>query len=79
MINDIGYYCLQNEIAEAAIVVFRFNVDRFPCSWNANDSLGEALVAVGRDTEAEACFRKALELNPRFASSRASLEKLLRE
>jgi hypothetical protein len=76
MINDVGYYCLEQGLVDAAIEVFQFNVARFPDSANAHDSLGEALLAAGRPAEAEASYRRALELNPWLASSRAAIDKL---
>jgi tetratricopeptide (TPR) repeat protein len=76
MINDVGYYCLENGFSEAAVVAFRFNAEQFPDSANAHDSLGEALVAVGRPAEAADSYRRALQLDPRLSSSRAALDRL---
>ena len=76
MTNDVGYYCLENGLSEAAVVAFRFNAEQFPDSANAHDSLGEALVAAGRPAEAEASYRRALQLDPRLSSSRAALDRL---
>jgi adenylate cyclase len=39
-------------------------IERDPLRPNSYNNLGLALLAVNRDTEAEAAFRKALELNP---------------
>lgn len=76
MINDVGYYCLENGLTEAAVGAFGFNTEQFPDSANAHDSLGEALVEVGRIEEAVASYRRALELDPRLSSSRAALDSL---
>jgi len=76
MINDVGYYCLENGLTEAAVEAFRFNIEQFPDSPNGHDSLGEALVAAGRPEEAAASYRTALQLDPRLSSSRAALDRL---
>ncbi len=76
MVNDVGYYCLEQGITPAAVETFRFNVEHFPASPNAHDSLGEALVANGDVEGAEAAYRRALELNPRLSSARTALERL---
>lgn len=79
MINDVGYYCLENGLTEAAVGAFSFNTEQFPGSANAHDSLGEALVEAGRIEEAVASYRRALELDPRISSSRAALDDLTAE
>jgi len=76
MVNDVGYYCVENGLADVAVEVFTFNTQQFPGSANAHDSLGEALVKAGRNDEAVANYRRALELDPRLSSSRAALDRL---
>jgi len=75
--NALGYRFLQQErkLAEA-IAVFAMNSEAFPRSWNAWDSLGEALLAQGEFDKAEACYAKSLELNPQNENAQEMLKKL---
>lgn len=45
-----------------AIVIFRKNVADHPGSWNAYDSLGEALAQKGQTADAVAQYTKALQM-----------------
>ena len=47
---------------EDAIKIFRINVNRFPGSSNAHDSLGEALALAGDTADAIRSYSRALEL-----------------
>jgi ankyrin repeat protein/glyoxylase-like metal-dependent hydrolase (beta-lactamase superfamily II)/Tol biopolymer transport system component len=75
--NTLGYRFLQQEgkLAEA-VAVFAMNSEAFPGSWNAWDSLGEALLAQSEFDKAEACYAKSLELNPNSQSGRDSLNRI---
>ena len=42
LINNLGYYYLQNNNFDTAIIVFKTNIERYPESANVYDSLGEA-------------------------------------
>lgn len=75
-INTLGYTFLRDGQAEAALVLFEFNVERFSDSWNAHDSLGEAYAALGRTDLAIKSYERSLELNPGNAGGRKMLEKL---
>jgi tetratricopeptide (TPR) repeat protein len=75
-INSLGYDLLGEKKSAAAVVLFEFNVERFPDSWNAHDSLGEGLAALGRKAEAIKSYERSLALNPSSAGGRAALEKL---
>ncbi|HET9333158.1 MAG TPA: tetratricopeptide repeat protein, partial [Gemmatimonadota bacterium] len=75
-INALGYRLLRDHRAEEAIAVFRINAEVFPSSPNVWDSLGEALLAAGRRDEGIAAYRRALELEPQFASALQALERL---
>ena len=63
-LNDLGYSLLDAGAVEAAIAVFRRNVEDHPDSWNAHDSLGEAYLAAGRAAEGRASYAESLRLNP---------------
>ena len=47
-------------------------------SWK-HDQMGRALRALGRDTEAEGCFEKAIQLDPSFSSAYYQLAMLMRD
>jgi tetratricopeptide (TPR) repeat protein len=64
--NMLGYAALRQGDTEGAIKAFTDYARALPQEPNAQDSLGEALLAAGRFAEAEAAFRKAIELSAGF-------------
>lgn len=62
--NRVGYQLLQNGKKKEAIEVFKINVEKFPKSGNAYDSLGEAYLADGDKKLAVANYSKSVELDP---------------
>ena len=75
-LNSLGYIYLQDGRTDAALRVFKLNVDAYPASWNVYDSYGEALAAAGRKDEAITQYRKALEINPASTSAKGALARL---
>lgn len=63
-INGIGYQLLNEENTDAAIAIFKLNVNEFPESSNAYDSLGEAYIKQGDNEKAIVNYKKSVELNP---------------
>ncbi|HET7502209.1 MAG TPA: hypothetical protein VFK02_14425, partial [Kofleriaceae bacterium] len=61
-INQAGYQLVAEKKLDEAIKLFQSNVDKHPESWNAHDSLGEALAAKGDKAGAIAAYGKALAL-----------------
>jgi tetratricopeptide (TPR) repeat protein len=57
--NAYGYQLLQAGKIDDAIGVFRQNVEKYPASWNAYDSLGEGLARAGKKTDAAEQYRRA--------------------
>ncbi|HEX2688180.1 MAG TPA: DUF2911 domain-containing protein [Kofleriaceae bacterium] len=57
-----GYRLLGDKKVDEAIKLFQTATERFPESWNAQDSLGDALVAKGDTPAAIAAYTKALSL-----------------
>ena len=57
-LNEFGY----ETNASQAIAMFRDIAQRYPQSWNAQDSLGEALVVKGDKAGAIAAYEKALAM-----------------
>jgi predicted negative regulator of RcsB-dependent stress response len=61
-INQAGYRLVADKKLDEAIKLFQSNADHHPESWNAQDSLGEALAAKGDKAGATAAYTKALSL-----------------
>jgi tetratricopeptide (TPR) repeat protein len=60
-VNLLGYQLLNGGEAEAALEVFRYNVELYPEAPNVHDSLGEALERTGRLAEAFSSYSRAVE------------------
>ena len=75
-INSTGYRLMgQNKLTDA-IRIFQLNVELYPKSWNAYDSLGEAYMDHGDKELAIQNYQKSLELNPKNAGAVQALSKL---
>jgi tetratricopeptide (TPR) repeat protein len=74
--NALGYRLMQENSLEFALYVFEKNVQLYPGSSNAYDSLGEALLKAGRKAQAIESYRKSLALNPSNANARSKLKEL---
>jgi len=74
--NALGYRLLEENSLEFALYVFTKNVQLYPGSSNAYDSLGEAFVKAGRKAEAIESYRRSLALNPGNANARSKLKEL---
>ncbi len=75
-LNMLGYQLLWREMYEAAIQVFKLNIQAYPESANPCDSLGEAYVACGNKELAIQYYEKALAINPETPSAIDALKKL---
>ncbi|GJM21621.1 MAG: hypothetical protein DHS20C15_15360 [Planctomycetota bacterium] len=62
--NAFGYQLMSAGKLTDAIAVFTENLEKFPNSWNAHDSLAEAYANVGKRELAIELYTKALELAP---------------
>ncbi|MFC2075701.1 fused MFS/spermidine synthase [candidate division KSB1 bacterium] len=76
--NSSGYYNLglaymEKEQFHIAVVAYRQAIDRGMESPYVFNELGFGLAVLGRDTEAIAAFKKALELDPSFAEAEQNL------
>lgn len=75
--NALGYELLNEDRRyQDAVNVFKLNVELYPQSWNAYDSLGEAYVAGGDNEMAIRCYEKSLEINPDSENGKQMLERL---
>jgi len=75
-LNMLGYQLLWRDMNEAAIEVFKLNIQAYPQSANPFDSLGEAYMASGVEELAIENFEKALSLDSNIPSAIDALKKL---
>jgi hypothetical protein len=61
-LNQAAYQLMNDRKVDEALKLFQANADHHPESWNAQDSLGEALAAKGDKAGAIAAFTKAAAL-----------------
>ena len=74
--NAMGYRLMGPGNVKAAIEVFKLNVELYPESANAYDSLAEAYMNSGDTKKAIKNYRKSLELNPDNNNAKEMLKKL---
>jgi len=72
--NELGYEFLRKASFKEAIQAFRLNVESYPRSANAYDSLGDAYAKSGERDLAIQNYRKALAIDPNMESSARALE-----
>jgi cyclase len=75
-LNTLGYQLLWRNMHEAAIQVFKLNIQAYPQSANPYDSLGEAYAVSGNKELAIENYEKALAINPDSPSAIDALKKL---
>jgi CubicO group peptidase (beta-lactamase class C family) len=75
-VNRLGFWLLGKKRLNEAIEIFEMNVEDFPNSANAYDSLGEAYMESGNKELAIKNYQKSLELNPNNANAVGVLKKL---
>lgn len=75
-LNQVGYNRLYRGEADEAIGIFKLNVEAFPGSANAYDSLAEAYALAGDVEQAKANYKKSLERDPNNENAKAQLKRL---
>jgi hypothetical protein len=75
-LNNLGYELLNQKNYEAAIAIFKLNVEFYPDAFNTYDSLGEAYMVMGNKKHAIKNYEKSIELNPNNENGKRMLEKL---
>lgn len=75
-LNSLGYQLIRRKKFADAIRIFQLNLETYPKSSNAFDSLAEAYMDAGDKAQAIANYRKAIELNPKNGNSISMLKKL---
>lgn len=75
-INTVAYRLMEAERYSEASILFSFNLNRYPESWNAYDSMGELQLIQGNYQKAEKLYEKSLVLNPQNNSAKRALKKI---
>jgi hypothetical protein len=75
-LNSLGYQLIAVKNFKDAVRILQLNVEAYPRSSNAYDSLGEAYMDTGEKPLAIANYRKSLELNQKNANGARMLKKL---
>jgi len=75
-LNMRGYGFLQENRTPQAVVLFKAIVELYPDSWNAYDSLGEALLSAGDTDGAIRMYEKSVELNPDNQNGKDALARI---
>jgi tetratricopeptide (TPR) repeat protein len=75
-LNTLGYQLLHAKKVREAIRIFQLNVEAYPKSANAYDSLGEGYMDDGNKALAIANYQRSLQLNPKNRNGLLMLEKL---
>lgn len=74
--NDLGYWLLGRKRVQEAIELFKMNVEDYPDSSNAYDSLAEAYMLNGDEELSIRNYQRSLELNPDNKNALEMLRKL---
>ncbi len=75
-LNALGYRLFGMKKVVEAIEIFKLNVEAYPQSANAYDSLGEAYMRNGDKEVAIKSYQKSVELNPQNSNGIEMLKKL---
>ena len=74
--NSLGYQYLRSRKVGEAIAIFELNIEAFPASANAYDSLAEAYLENGDTERAIRNYRRSVELKPDNTNGIEMLKKL---
>lgn len=75
-LNSLGYQLLQMKKFKEAIRILQLNVEAYPQSFNAYDSLAEAYMDDGNRELSIKNYKKSLELDPTNSNAVEQLKKL---
>jgi tetratricopeptide (TPR) repeat protein len=76
-LNALGYDLLAQGEVDAALAIFRLNVEEYPESGNVYDSLAEAQMAAGTKDDAVRNYARSLQLDPTNRNAVEQLAKLM--
>ena len=74
-INELAYQLLQEKKLQDALIFFKLNTELYPKSSNVYDGYGECLLALGKEKEGLAAYKKSLDLNPNNSNADSVLKK----
>jgi predicted alpha/beta superfamily hydrolase len=74
-INELAYQLLQEKKLQDALAFFKLNTELYPKSANVYDGYGECLLALGKEKEGFAAYKKSLELNPNNSNAESVLKR----
>ena len=77
--NRYGYFLLNLERFDEAVIQFETQARLRPESANPHDSLGDGYLAAGRLQEARRSYQRALAIDPEFSSSAKNLARVEKE
>lgn len=75
-VNALGYRFMATGQMEAALRAFELNLESYPGSWNAYDSLAEANLNAGNTDKAIELYETSVEMNPNNTNGIAKLTEL---
>ena len=75
-LNSLGYRLIRAKKFNEAIRILQLNIEAFPQSANAYDSLGEAYMKAGDQRLAIVNYQKSLQLNPKNVGAAVWLRRL---
>ncbi|HTB91691.1 MAG TPA: DUF2306 domain-containing protein [Candidatus Sulfotelmatobacter sp.] len=75
-LNSLGYRLIRDNQFQQAIRIFQLNIESYPQSSNAYDSLAEAYMDAGNKPLAIDNYQKSLRLNPKNHNAVVMLQKL---
>jgi CubicO group peptidase (beta-lactamase class C family) len=75
-VNAWGYRLLEEKKAKEALEIFKLNVNLYPKSGNAYDSLAEAFLVSGDRAQALKNYERSLELDPSNGNAAAQIKNL---
>lgn len=76
VLNDLGYRLLRQGRVSEAVSFFEVNLQEYPDSPNAHDSLADGYFQSGLRDRALLHYRKSLELNPKNTKAEARIREL---
>lgn len=78
-LNQLGYQLLQAKKVNEAIEIFKLNIEMYPQSSNAYDSLGEGYMTRGDKELSIAAYKKSLDLDPKNTNATTKIASLTGE
>ena len=72
-LDKLGYILIKQNKIKEAVTVFQINVEVFPNSWKAWDSLGEGFIYFNDEQKSHQAYQKSLEVNPENRNARKKI------